>query len=175
MMSRQWLAAVSLAPLLGITQTLLDACAIAGFSVLLITLHHLTMGPLHRWLAARGRMLASVLLAAALTTCLELSLRAWALPLHQALSPYPALIAVQCLMFEYAQSENRRWRDIAQLLGAFAALCIALGLCRELLAGWAGLRLAALLPGAFFLLGLLLALYNRVCLRRAPSRRQGKC
>jgi len=173
-MSRQWLAAVSLAPLLGATQTLLNACAIAGFSVLLIALHHQAMGLLQHQLAARCRLLASVLLAAALATCLELSLRAWALPLHQALSPYPALIAVQCLVFEYAQGENRRWRDVARLLSAFAALCIAVGICRQLLAGWAGLRLANLLPGAFILLGLLLALYNKVCLGRALSRRQGK-
>lgn len=173
-MNRQWLAALSLAPLLGATQTLLNACAIAGFSVLLISLHHLAMRPLHPWLAARSRMFASVLLAAALATCLELSLRAWALPLYQALSPYPALIAVQCLVFEHTQDENRRWRDVTTTLCAFAALCIALGICREVLADWAGVRLGALLPGAFILLGLLLALYNRVCLRRTPSRRHGK-
>lgn len=173
-MNKQWLAAMSLAPILGATQSVLNACAIAGFSVMLIALHHAAMSPLQRWLEARSRILASVLLAAALVTCLELSLRAWALPLYQALSPYPALIAVQCVVFQYAQGERRRWRDIARLLSGFAALCITLGICRELLAGWAGLHLATLLPGAFFLLGLLLALYNRVCLRRAPLRRQGK-
>ncbi|TDF82772.1 Rnf-Nqr domain containing protein [Pseudomonas sp. H9] len=172
-MNRQWLTALSLAPLLGATQTLLNASAIAGLSVLLIALHHLAMGALQRWLTARGRVLASVLLAATLVTCLELSLRAWALPLYQALSPYPALIAVQCLIFEQAQGEKRRWSETARLLAGFAALCIALGICREVLANWAEIRLAALLPGAFLLLGLLLALYNRVCLRRAPSRRQG--
>lgn len=173
-MSKQWLAAMSLAPILGATQSVLNAGAIAVFSVLLISLHHAAMRPLHRWLEDRSRILASVLLAAALVTCLELSLRAWALPLYQALNPYPALIAVQCVLFEYSQDERRRWRDVARLLSGFAALCITLGVCRELLAGWAGLHLATLLPGAFFLLGLLLALYNRVCLWRAPSRRQGK-
>lgn len=173
-MSKQWLAAMSLAPLLGATQTVLNACAIAGISVVLIALHHATMQPLRHWLVARSRILASVLIAAALVTCLELSLRAWTLPLYQALTPYPALIAVQCVMFEYAHDENRRWRDVARLLLEFATLCVILGGCRELLADWAGLHLATLLPGALFLLGLLLALYNRVCLPRAPSRRQGK-
>lgn len=172
-MNKRWLAAMSLAPLLGATQTLLSALAIASFSVLLITLHHVAMRPLHAWFDGRSRMLASVLLAAALATCLELSLRAWALPVYQVLSPYPALIAVQCLIFEHAQGENRRWRKHAQLLSAFAVLCVLLGICREVLADWAGFHLAALLPGAFFLLGLILALYNWVCLRRALSRRQG--
>ncbi|MFQ6576045.1 Rnf-Nqr domain containing protein [Pseudomonas sp. UM16] len=173
-MTRQWLAAVSLAPLLGATQTLLNACAIAALSAGVIALHQLAMRPLQHWLAARSRLLASVLLAAALVTWLELSLRAWALPLYQALSPYPALIAVQCVVFEFAQGEHRRWRNSVRILAGFASLCIVLGMCRELLAEWAGLRLAALLPGAFFLLGLLLALYNLACLRRASSRRQGK-
>lgn len=173
-MSKQWLAAMSLAPLLGATQTILNACAIAGLSALLIALHHATMRPLRHWLVAHNRLLASVLIAAALVTCLELSLRAWALPLYQALSPYPALIAVQCVMFEYTQDESRRWRDVARLLLGFALLCIILGAFRELLADWAGLHVATLLPGALFLLGLLLALYNRVCLWRSPSRRQGK-
>lgn len=173
-MTKQWLTAVSLAPLLGATQTLVNASAIAALSVLIIALHQLLMRPLQHWFTARHRMFASVLLAAALVTCLELSLRAWALPLYQALSPYPALIAVQCLVFEYAQGENRSWRNTTRLLVGFAVLCLTLGMCRELLAGWTGLRLAALLPGAFFLMGLLLALYNWACLRRAPPRRQGK-
>lgn len=173
-MSKQWLAALSLAPLLGATHTVLNASAIAVLSVLLIALHHLAMGALYPRLTVRGRTLASVLVAATLVTCLELSLRAWALPLYQALTPYTALIAVQCLVFEHTQSEQRRWSAALRLLSGFAVLCIALGFCREFLSEWAGLRLAVLLPGAFFLLGLLLALYNRVCLRRAPSRRQGK-
>jgi len=172
-MSKHWLTAVSLAPLLGATQTLLNACAIAGLSVLLIALHQVAMGALRRALTDHSRLLASVLLAATLVTCLDLSLRAWALPLHQALTPYPMLIAVQCLVFEHARTDRQHWRQTARLLGGFILLCTALGAIREL-AGWAGLRLATLLPGALFLLGLLLALYNRACLSRAPLRRQGK-
>ncbi|MFK8332430.1 Rnf-Nqr domain containing protein [Pseudomonas sp. BJa5] len=173
-MNRQWLAAVSLAPLLGATGTLVNASVIGACSVALIAVHHLAMKPLHQGLSPASQLTASVLLAAALVTCLELSLRAWALPLYQALSPYPALIAVQCLVFEHALGHSRRWRETGSVLLGFAALCIALGVSREVLAGWAGVRLAALLPGGLILLGLLLALYNRVCLQRAPSRRQGK-
>ncbi|MDD2057801.1 NADH:quinone oxidoreductase [Pseudomonas sp. GD03860] len=172
-MNRQWFAAVSLAPLLGATQTLSNACAIAGLSVLLIGLHHLAMTPLQRWLDARGKLLASVLLSAGLTTCLELALRTWALPLYLALGPYPALIAVQCLMFEQARGDSQNPRASATILLGFAVLAVALGAGRELLAQWADIRLAALLPGALILMGLLLALYNRVCHGRAPSRRQG--
>lgn len=173
-MNRQWLAAVSLAPLLGATQTLLQASAIALLSVLIIGLHRLCMTPLRKLLNTSYSLFASVLLAALLVTCLELGLRAWALPLALTLSPYPALIAVQCLVFELALGHDARWRSAATTLAVFASLCIAMGLTRQLLGESANLRLASLLPGALILLGLILALYNRVCQRRAPSRRQGK-
>lgn len=169
-MNRPWLAAVSLAPLLGATQTLLQASAIALCSLLVIGLHRLCMTPLRKVLDGSAKLFASVLLAALLVTCLELGLRAWALPLSLALAPYPALIAVQCLLFEFALGNNAR----AMTLAGFASLCIAMGLTRQLLGEFANLRLASLLPGALMLLGLLLALYNRVRQRRAPSRRQGK-
>ncbi|CAM3741436.1 Electron transport complex protein RnfE [compost metagenome] len=173
-MNRPWLAAVSLAPLLGATQTLLQASAIALCSLLVIGLHRLCMTPLRKVLDGSAKLFASVLLAALLVTCLELGLRAWALPLSLALAPYPALIAVQCLLFEFALGNNARWRTAAMTLAGFASLCIAMGLTRQLLGEFANLRLASLLPGALMLLGLLLALYNRVRQRRAPSRRQGK-
>ncbi|KDN97549.2 Rnf-Nqr domain containing protein [Pseudomonas donghuensis] len=173
-MNRQWLAAISLAPLLGATQTLAQASAIALLSLLIIGLHRLCMTPLHKVLEASASLIASVLLAALLVTCLELTLRAWALPLSLALGPYSALIAVQCLVFEFAQGASGRWRTAAATLGGFALLCMAMGLFRQGLGEFANLRLASLLPGALILLGLMLALYNRVCRRPAPTRRQGK-
>ncbi|MDD1015798.1 Rnf-Nqr domain containing protein [Pseudomonas rubra] len=167
------LLAILMAPLLGATQTALQACVIALCSVLIISLHRLCMTPLRKMLAGTTGLLASTLLAASLVTCLELGLRAWALPMSLALGPYPALIAVQCLLFEYVRDDNQHWRSVALTLAAFTLLCIAMGLVRQGLADVANLRLASLLPGALILLGLLLALYNRVCQRRAPSRRQG--
>ena len=172
-MNRQWLAAVSLAPVLGATQTLLQASTIALLSLLAVGLHRLCMLPLRKQLDAGAGLFASVLLAALLVTCLALGLRAWALPLALELGPYPALIAVQCLVFEFALGNDARWRAAAITLAAFASLCMTMGLMRQLLGEFANLRLASLLPGALILLGLILALYNRVCQRRAPSRRQG--
>ncbi|UVL60530.1 NADH:quinone oxidoreductase [Pseudomonas sp. B21-032] len=172
-MNRQWLAAISLAPVLGATQTLLQASTMALLSLLAVGLHRLCMTPLRKQLDAGARLFASVLMAALLVTCLELGLRAWALPLALELGRYPALIAVQCLLFELALGNSARWRTAATTLAAFAALCMAAGFTRQLLSEFANLRLAGMLPGALILLGLILALYNRVCQRRALSRRQG--
>ncbi|MCS5515834.1 hypothetical protein NWF32_13360 [Pseudomonas qingdaonensis] len=95
-----------------------------------------------------------------------LSLRAWALEVHAQLGIYPALIALQCVLLEQC---FERHRGVAQGLLVVIGLCtvhLLLGLCRELL-GSAGLRLAQLTPGALILLGLLLAIFNRV--RRKPA------
>lgn len=170
-MSRHWLAGLSLAPLLGATQTLLQATSIAVLSLLAILLHRLGMTPLRRLLTGIGADVASMLLAATIVTCLELTLRAHALVLYQSLGLYTALIALQCVMFDHAQGHTKGWRAPLSLLLGFTVLCISLGVTRELMGS--GMRLAHLPPGALFLLGLLLALYNRIWRQRAPSRRQG--
>lgn len=53
-------------------------------------------------------------------------------------------------------------------------ICLLLGASRQGLAELTGLHLASLAPGALLLLGLLLALYNRLRPGPAHPRRQGK-
>ena len=171
-MNSRSLLILSLAPMLGASQTLAQAAALALFSLLSLCLHRLCMSPLRPLLQGLQTTLVSVLLAAMLVTCLELSLRAWALEVHAQLGIYPALIALQCVLLEQC---FERHRGVAQGLLVVIGLCtvhLLLGLCRELL-GSAGLRLAQLTPGALILLGLLLAIFNRVRRKPAPSSRQG--
>ncbi|MBV6289025.1 Rnf-Nqr domain containing protein [Pseudomonas aegrilactucae] len=171
-MNNRALLSLSLAPLLGASQSLLQAATIAVLSLLSLSLHRACMTPLRHALHGLGAELASLLLACALVTCLELSLRAWALELYTTLGPYPALIALQCVLFEHSLGRRHGWRAAMLLLVALGTVQVLLGLCRELL-GNGGLHLAQLAPGALILLGLALALFNRV--RRTPtsSSRQG--
>ncbi|MHC6224360.1 NADH:quinone oxidoreductase [Pseudomonas sp. X10] len=172
-MSRFWLIGIALAPLLGATRTLLQAGTIAVLSVLAVALHQAGMLLLRRPLQGLPYLLASALLACTLATCLYLGLRAIALPLALALGFYPALISLHCLTLDTLLPDEARWRALAAHLGAFVVLCLALGACRQWLANVAGLHLASLAPGALLLLGLLLALYNRLRPGPAPTRRQG--
>lgn len=171
-MNNRALLSLSLAPLLGASQSLLQAATIAVLSLLSLSLHRACMTPLRHALHGLGAELASLLLAAALVTCLELSLRAWALELYTTLGPYPALIALQCVLFEHGLARSHGWRQALLLLTGVCALHVLLGLCRELL-GNGGIHLAQLAPGALILLGLVLALFNRVRRKPAPSSRQG--
>lgn len=184
-MNRSWLATLSLAPLLGASQTLVQAASMALLAVVAILVHRSLMTPLRGRLGATAAELASLLLAAAVVTCQTLALQAWALELRQALGIYPELLAVSCLLFEQGLGRDARWRRVAMLLGGYGALFLLLGASRELLATGTlhlsiaggpestGLRLASLAPGALLLLGLLLALIKRACIKQATPDREG--
>ncbi|MCU1721268.1 MULTISPECIES: Rnf-Nqr domain containing protein [unclassified Pseudomonas] len=182
-MNRSWLAALSLAPLLGASQTLLQASAMAGLTLSTVLVHLACMTPLRRWLDGVAGEITSILVAATLVTCQTLALHAWGLELRNALGVYPELIALQCLLFE--QSVGKAGRRAFILLGGFCVLYLLLGTIRELLASGAlnltsisgpditGLRLASLAPGALLLLGVLLALIKRACPKQATPDREG--
>ena len=172
-MNRFYLLAASLVPLLGATRTLSEGAAIGVCAVLMCALHQLSMAALRQRLTTWAYMLASILLLAALSSCLQLALRAWLLSLALALGHYPALLCLQCLATDHLLPNQGRWRLLARHLCTLLATCLLLGACRQWLADVASLHLANLAPGALLLLGLLLALYNR--LRPGPThpRRQG--
>ncbi|QXH52665.1 NADH:quinone oxidoreductase [Pseudomonas fakonensis] len=171
-MNRPLLLTACLAPLLGATSTFAQA-ALAGACCLgLITAHQGLMAPLRPHLGGAARAWAALMLAAASATCLQLALDAWAMAQALPLAHYPAIIALQCMSIEYLLPTQHRWRTLLKGLAEVLLACLALGLGRQWLAGM-GLHIAALVPGALVLLGLLLGLYNRLRPSPSPSRRQG--
>lgn len=173
-MTRFYLLGASLVPLLGATRTLSEGATIGVCAVLMSSLHQLLLAPLRQRLATWTYVLASLLLLAALASCLQLALRAWLLPLALALGHYPALLCLQCLAIDHLLPGQGRWRVLAGHHRALLATCLLLGASRQWLAGGSGLHLATLAPGGLLLLGLLLALYNRLRPGPAQSHRQGK-
>ena len=173
MNSAYWLAA-SLVPMLGATVTLREGAAIGVCAIVMVSLHQVLLAPLRQRLANWAYVLASLLLLAALASCLQLALRAWLLPLAIALGHYPALLCLPCLAYDHLLPDQGRWRLLVRHLGAVLGICMLLGASRQGLAELTGLHLASLAPGALLLLGLLLALYNRLRPGPAHPRRQGK-
>ncbi|MGS7253191.1 NADH:quinone oxidoreductase [Pseudomonas anuradhapurensis] len=172
-MNRFHLLGASLVPLLGATRTLSEGAAIGVCAVLMGGLHQLLLVPLRPRLASWALTLASLLLLAALASCMQLALRAWLLPMALALGHYPALLCLQCLATDHLLPTEGRWRLLVGYLAALLASCLLLGASRQWLAEIAGLHLASLAPGALILLGLLWALYNRLRTGPAHPRRQG--
>lgn len=186
-----------LAPLIGTTDTWVKALGMALASLLLSSTFAAGMHLLRPHLPSRQQGLASALLAAGLGSCLWLAGKAWSYELHQQLSLYLGLLALQCVILEQAGffQHPGRWRLAA---GFYSALMV-LGALRELLGsgalgshlgwlagladestGWVlwpdgGLHLLTLAPGGFILLGLLLAAQRAWAgsslLNRPPSRK----
>lgn len=173
-MNRTCLLVVGLAPVLGASQTLAQGSAIGLYAVTLTALHQALLALLRRHLGNATYPLASLMLLAALGSCLQLALLAWQLPLAMQLGHWPVLLAVQCLLVDHLLGKNPAWRTLAWYLGSLLAASVLLGACRQGLGHWAGMQLANLTPGALILLGLLLALYNRSKTSKALPSREGK-
>jgi len=174
-----------LTPLIGATHSLMAALGLILMFLVVTRLFGLAMGVLRSRLVPATRLLASILLAATLTSCAQLMAQAWSLQWQQHLGFYGALIALQCVVLEHSGYFQQGWQQRLRLDGLFAALMVALGLLREVIGngtlgnhlswlsgtthggwqGWGlladgGLHLATLVPGGFILLGLLIAAWQ---------------
>jgi Na+-translocating ferredoxin:NAD+ oxidoreductase subunit E len=171
-MNRLCLLVTGLAPLLGATRTFNQAVAIGACMVALSLLHQALLSLLRPTLSGAKYLLASLLLLAALASCLQLALRAWALPLAQSLGFFPALVCLQCLAIDTLLPIEGRCQQLLLHLSGLLLTCLLLGAGRQWLDDVIGMHLASLPSGGLLLLGTLLALYN--WLRPTLTRRQGK-
>jgi Na+-translocating ferredoxin:NAD+ oxidoreductase subunit E len=153
------LNALMLTPLIGATHSWMPALGVWLIFVVVSSAFGLAMAGLRNRLVPASRLIAAVILAATLTSCMQLAMQAWALQWHQQIGLYSGLIALQCVVLEHTGFHQRPWRDRLRQGAVFGALMVGLGLLRELL-GDSGLRLATLAPGGFILLGLLIAAWQ---------------
>lgn len=148
-----------LAPLIGATDSLMTALGVWLMFIVVISAFGASMAVLRSRLIPASRLLAGVLLAATLTSCVELVAQVWSLQWHQHSGLYAGLIALQCVVLEHTGFFQSAWRERLRLCVLFGVLMVGLGLLRELL-GDAGVRLATLASGGFILLGLLIAAWQ---------------
>jgi electron transport complex protein RnfE len=177
------LAPLSLAPLIGVTDSLIKAI---GFLMVLGAvggLHFMLMKGLSSLLPQRLRGLAGAIVAATLVSIASLLLQAQSLELYRTLGIYLPIIGVQCLLIQdVGNDQHDNTKGLIQPVGYYSAAFLLLGLVRELLghgtllgdAHWlfganatkwqidlmpsASLpHLTLLAPGGFILLGLLMA------------------
>lgn len=172
------LSLLGLAPLLGGSDLLVKALGLALAGLPLLTGCGLLLALLHKRINGTAYWLAALLIAGTLVSGAELLLQAFAFELQRALGPFLALLVLPCL--QLAAEPQRRGAGLALGL-VFALSALLLGALREALgsgtlfahmdwlfghhaapwqldlARFGGLQLFALAPGAFILLGLLLA------------------
>ena len=148
-----------LAPLIGATGSWMTALGLWLMSIVVIGAYGVGMAALRPRLIPTARLIAGLLLAATLISCAEIAAQAWVLHWHQHVGIYAGLIALQCVVLDHTGFFQSPWRDRLRLCGLFGVLMVGLALLREFL-GTGGLHLAALVPGGFILLGLLIAVWQ---------------
>jgi Na+-translocating ferredoxin:NAD+ oxidoreductase subunit E len=160
--------------LLGSSGSLAGAIGVLLTFSVVVGLYGLCMGAVRPRLTETGRLLASVLLAATLSSCADVLAQRWFLSWQQAFGLYASLIALQCVVLEYNGFWRQTLTERGKLCVLFGALLLLLGILREVAGSgsvgrspsetWQGillfsegLPLISLIPGAFILLALLLA------------------
>jgi electron transport complex protein RnfE len=179
---------LGLCPLLAVTTTLVAGLALGAASAAVIVVASTTMAALRRFVAPGVRLPLALLILAALVTVIDLVAAAVLFDLHGLLGLFVPLIVVNSGLLAHARNVASERSIAFTFLSAlstglgFILAFIVLGALRELvghgtllagtemLAGSGGLTLtlpfggmlvAILPPGAFFAMGLLLALRNR--------------
>jgi electron transport complex protein RnfE len=193
---------LGLCPLLAVSNSVVNALGLGLATMLVLTGSNLTVALLRKQAIPAIRLPAFVLIIAAFTTCAELLMQAYAYTLYQTLGIFIPLIVTNCVILGRAEgfaSKNSAGAaafDGLMMGSGFCAVLLVLGLLRELLgtgslfanmelllpfaANWEvtvfrsdnPFLLAILPPGAFLLLGLLIALKNVIDRRLAARKAQ---
>lgn len=189
-MNTRQLGLLGLALLVGATDLLVKGLGLALLGLPLLTLFGLALPLLDRHLSGNSHCLGAALLSALLVSLANLLLQAGAFELHHALGPFPYLLVLPCLQLALRERPDALEGLRAGL--AFALLALLLGALREAFGyaslfahldwllgpaalGWRlqlgadGIPLFALAPGAFILLGTLLALWRHLTNKTADS------
>ncbi len=163
-----------LVPLLGATQTFSAALGITLMLGAVLGVFAVCMSPLRERLTGTRALLASLILAATLTSCANIMAQRWFLSWQQTSELYIGLIALHCVVLEYDGAFREPVAVSLIRCALFGALMLVVGGLREIIGygslgrglseHWQGLvlfpdglQLFTLVPGAFVLLGLLLA------------------
>ena len=157
---------LGLCPLLAVSNTLENAIGLGLATLFVLVLSNASISLIRTLVDDAIRLPVFVLVIAALTTCTELLVQALDYRLYQSLGIFLPLIVTNCLILGRAEALAKRETivistidGLVQGLGFFLVL-VSLGALREWMSGT--LILAALPPGAFIALGLLVAIHQWV-------------
>ena len=191
---------LGLCPLLAVSGSVVNALGLGLATMLVLTSSNLIVSLIRHQVNDTIRLPVFVMIIAALTTCVELLMQAFAYELYQILGIFIPLIVTNCIILGRADAfASKNLPLVAALDGfmmgaGFALVLVALGVIREILglgtlfanmelllpfaANWeiiiisdySGFLLAILPPGAFIGLGLLIALKNNIDDNRAQRK-----
>ncbi len=169
---------LGMCPVLAVTNTVINSLAIGVASTFVLLMSSMMVSLARRLIPKQVRIASFILIIASFVTITELILQAISYEIHKALGAFIALIVVNCMILGRAEafaSRNSLGKSILDALGVgvgFTFACLCLGFVRELLGNGsiAGVPvfgpefepwiIMILPPGAFFVLGAWLLLFN---------------
>jgi electron transport complex protein RnfE len=178
---------LGMCPVLAVTNTVINSLAIGAASTFVLLMSSTMVSLARRLIPKQVRIASFILIIASFVTITEFVLQAISYEIHKALGAFIALIVVNCMILGRAEafaSRNGIGKSILDALGigiGFTFACLCLGLVRELLGNGsiAGVPvfgpdfepwiIMILPPGAFFVLGGWLLLFNWLRERREAT------
>lgn len=170
---------LGMCPTLGTTSSAITGMSMGVATLAVLTCSNAAISAIKNFVPAMVRIPAFIVVIASFVTILQMLMQAWTPALYATLGIFIPLIVVNCILLGRAEafaSKNSVWLSVCDGLGTGAGFTIALtliGSVRELLGTGAvfgaqifgadyGALLFVLAPGAFIVLGLLIALFNRI-------------
>ncbi|RLD45696.1 MAG: electron transport complex subunit RsxE [Bacteroidetes bacterium] len=169
---------LGLCPTLGVTTSAVNGLGMGLATTFVLVMSNLVVSVVRKAIPDKVRIPAFIVIIASFVTIVELVMQAYTPDLFEALGLFIPLIVVNCIVLGRAEafaSKNTPWSSIVDGMGmglGFAFALTLLGGARELLGSGAifGIKLIeadlmlvfVLAPGAFIVLGYLIALINKL-------------
>ena len=170
---------LGLCPTLGTTSSAITGMSMGLATMMVLIYSNFTVSALKGIIPDKVRIPAFILLIASFVTIVQMVMQAWLPALNASLGIFIPLIVVNCILLGRAEafaSKNNPWLSVCDGIGIGLGFTLALtliGCVREILGTGAvfgqqlyssdyGALLFVLAPGAFIVLGLLIALFNRL-------------
>lgn len=125
---------LGLCPTLAITTTLVNGLSLGLATALVMAASNGAVSPVRRYIPDEIRVPVFILVIAALVTVIDLSINAFALPLHQVLGIFIPLIVVNCIVLARVESFAAKNSPVPSVLDGFM-MGIGLTLVLSLLGG----------------------------------------
>ena len=125
---------LGLCPTLAITTTLVNGLSLGLATALVMAASNGAVSPVRRYIPDEIRVPVFILVIAALVTVIDLSINAFAMPLHQVLGIFIPLIVVNCIVLARVESFAAKNSPVPSMLDGFM-MGIGLTLVLSLLGG----------------------------------------
>ena len=170
---------LGLCPTLAVTNSANNGLGMGAAVIFVLVLSNMIISMVRGIIPKKVRIACFIVIAASLVVAVELLMQAYAYPLYQQLGIFVPLIVVNCILLGRAEAFASRHNVISSIadgIGAGLGFTVALtllGACREFLGSgsiaslsifpesW-GALLFILAPGAFIMLGFLIAGYRYI-------------